>query len=93
MKKTTILLIMCLLILTGCWDQDQLKDTRLAVGIGYDDYDNGELFQTTDIRVPKLDSGGTGRPAVTSVIMHSTGATPRAIEDKFRKRSGGELCA
>jgi spore germination protein KC len=77
MKKTTILLVMCTLVLTGCWDQEQLKETRLAVGIGYDEFDNGELLQTTDIRVPKLDSGGTGRPAVTSVIMKSTGATPR----------------
>ncbi|MEH7178270.1 Ger(x)C family spore germination protein [Neobacillus vireti] len=89
MKKTTILLIMCLLILTGCWDQDQLKETRLAVGVGYDDYDNGELFQTTDIRVPKLDSSGTGRPAVTSVIMHSTGATPRQARMNLEKEVAG----
>jgi spore germination protein KC len=75
MKKTAILLLMGMLILTGCWDQNLLKDNRLAVGIGYDQLDNGELLETTDIHVPKIDSGGTGRPAVTSLIMKSNGAT------------------
>jgi spore germination protein KC len=89
MKEPVILLVMCMLILTGCWDQDLLKDTRLAVGIGYDQLDNGELLQTTDIRVPKIDSGGTGRPAMTAVIMKSTGATPRQSRMSLEKEVAG----
>jgi spore germination protein KC len=89
MKTPVILLLMCMLILTGCWDQDLLKDTRLAAGIGYDQLDNGELLQTTDIHVPKIDSGGTGRPAMTAVIMKSTGATPRQSRMSLEKEVAG----
>jgi spore germination protein KC len=89
MKKPVILLVMCLLILTGCWDQDLLKDTRIAVGVGYDQLDNGELLQTTDIHVPKIDSGGTGRPAMTAVIMKSTGATPRQSRMSLEREVAG----
>jgi spore germination protein KC len=90
MKKTAILLLMGMLILTGCWDQNLLKDDRLAVGIGYDQLGNGELLETTDIHVPKIDSGGTGRPAVTSVILKSTGETLWESRMSLEKEVAGD---
>jgi spore germination protein KC len=90
MKKTAILLLMgMLIIITGCWDQNLLRDTRLAVGIGYDHLYNGELLTTTDIHVLKADSGGSGRPVVTSVIMKSTGATLRESRMSLEKEVAG----
>lgn len=89
MRKTSLILIHCVLFLAGCWDQQQLKDNRLAVGIGLDATENGELMQITDLRVPKQDSGGTGRPAFTSIILKSTGATVRQSRMDINKKIAG----
>ncbi|MHC0037581.1 Ger(x)C family spore germination protein [Pseudoneobacillus sp. C159] len=88
MKKITILPILCI-FLTGCWDQMMLKETRLAVGIGYDQHGDDELLQTVDIEVPRSDSSGTGRPAFTSIILKSTGATPRQTRTEVEQEVAG----
>ncbi|MFD2444398.1 Ger(x)C family spore germination protein [Bacillus sp. CGMCC 1.16607] len=76
-------------LLSGCWDQEQLKEARLAIGIGLDETENGELRQTTDIHVPKQDAAGTGRPAFTSVIMKSSGNTFRQARMNLEKEVAG----
>ncbi|MDZ5711010.1 Ger(x)C family spore germination protein [Jeotgalibacillus haloalkalitolerans] len=46
-KKPIILMILSSLMLSGCWDQNLLKDVQLVYTAGYDQTDNGEVKATT----------------------------------------------
>lgn len=46
-----ILLIVCILLLSGCWDQNLLKDVQLVYTVGYDVLEDGSE-QTTSVAPP-----------------------------------------
>jgi len=48
---------MSCLLLTGCWDRDELNEIALVRGIGIDILDNGQIEVSVEISVPKDPSG------------------------------------
>ncbi len=47
MRKMPLLLIMSCLMLSGCWDQNLLKEVQLIYTAGYDQTEEGEVTATT----------------------------------------------
>ncbi|WP_413301901.1 Ger(x)C family spore germination protein [Bacillus sp. 1P10SD] len=56
--KKAFLILMILLVLTGCWDEKLLKDSSLVLSIGIDLAKNNKVKSTTAIRTSKIISGG-----------------------------------
>ncbi|MGG1675366.1 Ger(x)C family spore germination protein [Neobacillus sp. NRS-1170] len=52
------LILMVLLVLTGCWDEKLLKDSSLVLSIGIDIAKNNKVKATTAIRTSKMITGG-----------------------------------
>lgn len=80
MKRTCIssAVIFILLLMTGCWDQDLLKNARLLYGGAFDLAPNGKLLSTFVIRdVPASEQGSPKND-----IIYTVGNTPRETRDK-----------
>jgi spore germination protein KC len=64
--KRVVFIILCLLLLVGCWDRRELKEIGIVAAIGIDqDPDTGEFLFTSQVLNPstlKPDGGGTGAP-------------------------------
>ncbi|QHA90597.1 Ger(x)C family spore germination protein [Bacillus sp. N1-1] len=77
MKKTLyqIIMTMLLLLITGCWDQELLKESKLIYGAGFD-YESDKQIRTTfavrNLGVP-VSQGGVYSNRVLTV----TGSSPR----------------
>ncbi|WHY77577.1 Ger(x)C family spore germination protein [Neobacillus sp. WH10] len=69
--------ISILLFMTGCWDQDLLKDTRLIYGGGFDLAPNGKLQTTLVIR----DVPATEQQSPKNDIIFSEGNTTMEARD------------
>ena len=78
MKKILNQLIiysMSVLLMTGCWDQELLKESKLIFGIGYDYENNNEIRTTFTVRnlgIP-VSQGGSYSNRIISTI----GSSPR----------------
>lgn len=91
MKKGILILMMLnVLLLTGCWDVRQLKDNSIVVGVGLDVDDDEKILNTSVIRQINPDSGGTGKPATTNVIYSAAGNTLRETRSYIEKKLGGK---
>jgi spore germination protein KC len=88
-KNSAICLVMMMLLLSGCWDQQLLKENNLVLGIGLDVTDDEQILNTAVIRVLNPESGGTGRPSSNNVIYGATGNTFRQTRAKIEKQLGG----
>lgn len=79
MKKcfSTMAVICILLLMTGCWDQDLLKNARLLYGAGFDLAPNGKLLFTLVIR--EMPSSEQQSPK--NDIIYSTGNTTLEARD------------
>ncbi|WP_431800377.1 Ger(x)C family spore germination protein [Halobacillus andaensis] len=73
MKKLWIILIISMLVLTGCWDQRQFKNVKLALSIGLDEGENGELKET--VSIPTVRGGGEGNIEERIEILSSDART------------------
>lgn len=67
-----------LLLMTGCWDQDLLRNARLLYGGGFDLAPNGKLLSTFVIR--DVPAGEQQNPR--NDIIYAVGNTPRDTRDK-----------
>ncbi|KQL49792.1 hypothetical protein AN963_08815 [Brevibacillus choshinensis] len=80
MKKIGMLsaALAVLLLITGCWDQDLLKDARLLYGGGFDLAPNGKLLSTFVIRdVPENE-----QQSPKNDIIYGVGNTPKQARDR-----------
>ncbi|SFI72722.1 Ger(x)C family spore germination protein [Thermoflavimicrobium dichotomicum] len=75
------------LFLSGCWDQDLLREVRLGYGIGFDLTPEGKLFATLVVR--DVPSGEQQKPI--DDIFSATSRTPREARDKLDKKLSGRL--
>ncbi|MEK3975187.1 Ger(x)C family spore germination protein [Psychrobacillus sp. FSL K6-1267] len=83
-------LMICLLLLSGCWDKSELNEIAIALAIGIDLIDD-EYVVTAQVIVPSelSQNGGTGNSQITMLkakdksvlgaINKVTEASPRAI--------------
>ncbi|MCP3032405.1 Ger(x)C family spore germination protein [Halobacillus sp. A1] len=69
-----------LLILTGCWDQRQFKNVKLTLTIGYDEGEEGEIYETVSIPTVK---GSEGIVEETVQVLSSDARTPLDARDKI----------
>ncbi|MBB6446564.1 Ger(x)C family spore germination protein [Bacillus benzoevorans] len=61
MKKINAFsLLICLFLLSGCWDQKELNELVLINGIGIDQAEDGQVEVTVSIAVPKANSSAGG---------------------------------
>jgi len=64
--KRVVIIIGCLLLLVGCWDKRELRETGIVVAVGIDkDPDTGDIIFTSQVLNPsalKPESGGTEAP-------------------------------
>lgn len=73
-----MLLLLCIPLLTGCWDQTFLKEAHLVYAAGFDLADDDKVEATTVIRVIKAPAqGGGGGAQTANEIITATGNTLR----------------
>ncbi|WP_416826648.1 Ger(x)C family spore germination protein [Ectobacillus polymachus] len=70
--------VFILLFMTGCWDQDLLRNARLIHGGGFDLTSNGKLQSTFVIR----DSPTSEQQSPKNDIIFTVGHSPREARDK-----------
>ncbi|WP_068499245.1 Ger(x)C family spore germination protein [Paenibacillus kribbensis] len=87
-KRSRALGMLALLIFTtGCWDQDSLRDARLANASAYDLTPEGMLKQTLEI----VDDSQGNQGKSTNEIHSSTGNSVRQSTDKIRAKVTGDI--
>ncbi|MCF6137462.1 Ger(x)C family spore germination protein [Pseudalkalibacillus berkeleyi] len=71
MKSVTLLIILCTscLLLSGCWNSRELNEIGIAVGLGIDKTDDGQILLTVQLvnpsEISSKQSSGTRAPIVT----------------------------
>ena len=87
-KKSRALGMLTLLIfITGCWNQDNLKDARLANASAYDLTPEGMLLQTLEV----VDDSQSNQGKSTNEIHSGTGHSVRQSTDKIRAKVTGDI--
>lgn len=81
-KYSAFLFFSASLLLTGCWDRQELNDTALVLATAIDKDKNGEIKLTVQVLNPKKVSAGqqgSGAGGVSNVLMRS--ATGKNMAD------------
>lgn len=87
-RRWNLFLIICLVIpLSGCWDQQPLKDARLVYSMGYELDKNERLMQTIEI----VRKSNPNQSSFQSEVHSATGHTPSDINDALRKNISGNI--
>lgn len=73
--------------LTGCWDQDYLKDIQLAYSAGFDLTEEGKIKETVEIIIPPK----TEQNATENEIHTSIGETMRNSSIEMRHKVRGNM--
>lgn len=82
-------LIFVFLLMTGCWDQDLLKDARLLYGGGFDIAPNGKILATFVIR----DMPISEQQSPKNEVIYAVGNTPRESREKADEQISRKLRA
>lgn len=88
MKKLYIY-ILCLFLLTGCWDQKFLKEARLSYGSGFDLTNDGNILTTTVIRKNEVSGEGQGKSRNEIIVVEGT--TLRETRMKIDNKLAGNF--
>jgi Ger(x)C family germination protein len=75
MKKKQLLLFLSLFLLTGCWDQSLLNQTKLIKAGGFDYSKDGKIIATAAIPQAVQTQEGMGREV--NMVFHAKGNTVR----------------
>ncbi|MDA2623296.1 Ger(x)C family spore germination protein [Bacillus cereus] len=80
-KRLSISLL-CTLFLSGCWDQNLLKDVKLVMGTGFDLTPEGKLLET--VTIPEFSTGANAATTPTkSQIVSAIGNSTRDARNKI----------
>lgn len=82
--KKTILIVLSLLLLSGCWDERQFKNVKLVLTMGFDKGENGGILETVSIPTAQRSSEGLGKEKVQ--IVSSEAATPYEARSKINSK-------
>lgn len=87
-KRGKILILLTLLmVMTGCWDQDSLKDARLANASAFDITSEGEIKQTLEI----VDDSESQQGSSGNEVHSGTGRSVRQSTDRIRAKVTGDI--
>lgn len=89
--SATIIMIVCLLLLTSCWDQRLLKDLKLVFTVGFDKGENDEILSTIAIRESKKVSIGGEPGEATVAVVKASGITLRDTRLQLDRKIPGEF--
>lgn len=85
-----ILLIVCLTLVTGCWDNTdlELRTSVVAIGVDRSKTDKGRYTMTIQVPIPNLIMGGAGGEQGQEAIrvMSATGNTLNEASSNLQKR-------
>lgn len=91
--KRFFMISICLLLITGCWDQNLMKDATLIQTITFDQTDEGEFllgFAIPNIYRNSMDSGQETE-AINSENLSTVANTPREGRMKLNTEIPGNL--
>ncbi|SDD65080.1 germination protein, Ger(x)C family [Terribacillus halophilus] len=84
MKKLTIILISCTLILSGCWDMREFKEVKLGITAAYDLTDDG--VYTNTILIPNVQNSAQGPGQESTQFLTATGSTASEARTNIDRR-------
>lgn len=90
MHKKTVKLcsILCASsLLSGCWDQEPLREARLAYSIGFDITEENQLQQTVEL----VRSSGSEQSSFENEIHSATGHNIRDTSDTLKENVTGNI--
>ncbi|MBY8911341.1 Ger(x)C family spore germination protein [Bacillus sp. YC2] len=73
--KTYIVIILCTLLLTGCWDSRNIEDLSLVIGVGLDKPEEENVQVTQQILIPTKASSEQSSSGETTKITSTPGET------------------
>ncbi|WP_102345050.1 Ger(x)C family spore germination protein [Bacillus sp. Marseille-P3661] len=74
--RRTIFVILCILLLSGCWDRKELNQIGIVAAIGIDkDQDTGDFLFTSQVLKPAAESTQTPSPDKPFLLVSTTGKT------------------
>jgi Ger(x)C family germination protein len=89
LRKIPVIFI-CVLLLTGCWDQNQLKDTRLVNGISFDKAEESNHILGT-VRAINVRGSGGGKFEVSDEFYFSEKETVSQLETDLQNKVSGDM--
>jgi Ger(x)C family germination protein len=81
--------MLAIFFLTGCWDQDYLRDARMVIIASIDRMPGGGIMESAAVRYPPTSPGGGGNPS--NVILQGVGKSIREIRKQLDMRTNGRL--
>ncbi|WP_255437604.1 Ger(x)C family spore germination protein [Thalassobacillus sp. CUG 92003] len=84
MMKRLLLAVICLVVLTGCWDTRHFKNVKLVLTIGFDAADDEKIKST--VSIPTIRRGADGPGEETVSVLSEIGYTPRSAREKIDLR-------
>ncbi|EIT84539.1 spore germination protein GerKC [Fictibacillus macauensis ZFHKF-1] len=87
-----LLPLLCLLVLTGCWDQRLLKNARLIYAASYDNAAQGKIHSSLIVRTIPASTGTGGQPPEND-YAEAIGYTPRQTRQIMDSKLSGNLDA
>ncbi|MBN3554924.1 Ger(x)C family spore germination protein [Fictibacillus nanhaiensis] len=93
MRKATLLsLFSSLFLLSGCWDQTQLNETKLVRAAGFDYIKNGKIKNTASVpQSINTEAGGVGQ--VNNQVFYAVGNTARQSRIKLDRKISEQVDA
>ncbi|HDW3054073.1 TPA: spore germination protein KC [Bacillus cereus] len=81
-KRVKLLFLLCTsAFLSGCWDQEPLREARLAYSIGYDITEENKLQQTLEL----VKSSSGEQSSFENEVHSATGYNIRDTSDALKK--------
>ncbi|RLQ94201.1 Ger(x)C family spore germination protein [Falsibacillus albus] len=90
-KKIFYVLLSSVLALTGCWDQQPLKNARLVFAASFDLTDDNKILTTAVVRSLRGGSRGTQNIEAANVFVTAKGNTLRDTRIAMDRKLSGEF--
>ncbi|PAE15688.1 hypothetical protein CHH91_12030 [Virgibacillus sp. 7505] len=84
MKKLTMILLSCTLILSGCWDTREFKEVKMGISAAYDLTEDG--VYTNTILIPNVQNSAQGPGQESTQFLTATGNTPSEARTNIDRR-------
>ncbi|SNZ14492.1 germination protein, Ger(x)C family [Terribacillus aidingensis] len=84
MRKIAIILLICAIVLSGCWDTREFKEVKLGITAAYDLTDDN-IYKNT-ILIPNVQNSASGPGQESVQFLTATGGTPTEARSNIDRR-------